>query len=224
MIANHIHHALEQVRDLQQKILEKQRFKGYSGRARAICGVAALAAAFVMSSPLFQPPAGFVNRAHALGWGLVALFGVMINFGALIHWFMFDPGVKRDIRRLKPTLDALPSIIVGAVFTIVFLHNNLHQYLFGTWMCLFGLANLASRHVLPKRIWLIGAYYIVCGTACLLYSSEIAFSNPWPMGIIFCIGEWAGGIILHFGDTRYLTVSDILSVFNIKETKHAQKI
>lgn len=32
MIANHIYHALEQVRDLQQKILEGQRFKGYSGR------------------------------------------------------------------------------------------------------------------------------------------------------------------------------------------------
>ncbi len=49
MIANHIHHALAQVRELQQKILEGQRFKGYSGRARAICGVAALAAAAFMS-------------------------------------------------------------------------------------------------------------------------------------------------------------------------------
>ncbi len=222
MIANHIHHALEQVRDLQQKILEKQRFKGYSGRARALCGVAALIAAFVMGSPFFDPPAGYVNRTYALGWGFVALFGVMINFGALIHWFMFDPTVKRDIRRLKPTLDALPAIIVGAVLTIIFLHNNLHHYLFGTWMCLFGLSNLASRHVLPQRIWMVGAYYILCGTICLLYSPNIAFSNPWPMGIVFFIGEWAGGIILHFGDTRHLTISDFLSIFNIKETKHAQ--
>ena len=31
MVANHIHHALDQVRELQQKILDKQRFKGYSG-------------------------------------------------------------------------------------------------------------------------------------------------------------------------------------------------
>lgn len=221
MIANHIHHALEQVRDLQQKILEKQRFKGYSGRARAICGVAALIAAFIMSSSLYDPPAGYVNRAYALSWGLVALFGVMINFGALIHWFMFDPSVNRDIRRLKPTLDALPPILVGAVLTIVLLHSNLHQYLFGTWMCLFGLANLASRHVLPKRIWMVGTYYILCGTVCLLYASETAFTNPWPMGIVFFIGEWAGGIILHFGDTRNLSLSDILSVFNITERKHA---
>lgn len=42
MIANHIHDALAQVRELQKNILDKQRFKGYSGRARAIAGSVAL--------------------------------------------------------------------------------------------------------------------------------------------------------------------------------------
>lgn len=219
MIANHIYHALEQVRDLQQKILEGQRFKGYSGRARAVCGTLALLAAFVMSSSHFPQ----TTRAHALGWGMVALIGVLLNFGALIQWFLFDPGVKRDIRRLKPTLDALPAIVVGGVLTTLMLMHGHHEYLFGIWMSLFGLANLASRHVLPKRIWMVGTYYIFCGTACLLAPMNL-FQNPWPMGIVFFVGEWVGGVILHFGDTQNISLSDLIHDFIIKEDKHVQQI
>ena len=219
MIANHVHHALAQVRELQQKILENQRFKGYSGRARAICGSLALLAALVMNSSYYPHAA----RAHVIGWGIVALIGILLNFGALIHWFLFDPKVKRDIRKLKPTLEALPAIIVGAVMTVTMLGNGLPQYLLGIWMSLFGLANLASRHVLPKRIWMVGAYYIVCGSIFLLFPN-ISFPNSLPMGIVFFIGEWAGGIILHFGDTRNLSLANILSIFNSKESKHVQQI
>jgi hypothetical protein len=219
MIANHIHHALAQVRELQQKILENQRFKGYSGRARAICGTVALLAAFIMSSSYFPQTA----RAHVLGWGMVALFGILLNFGALIHWFLFDPRVKRNIRKLKPTLDALPAILVGGVMTFTFLWHGLPQYLLGIWMSLFGLGNLASRHVLPKRIWMVGVYYILCGSICLVFPN-ISFPNPWPIGIVFFIGEWAGGIILHFDDTQNLTPGNILSIFNSKENKHVQQI
>lgn len=218
MIANHIHHALDQVRELQQKILENQRFKGYSGRARAICGTAAIVAAIVMSSQFYPQTAA----AHALGWGMVALFGVLLNFGALVHWFLFDPRVKRDIRKLKPTLDALPAILTGGVLTWVMLNTGQHQYLFGIWMSLFGLANLASRHVLPRRIWMVGCYYLIAGAVYLMLN-DVSFLNPWPMAIVFFIGEWAGGVILHFGDRR-VTISDIVSIFFLKEERHVNQI
>lgn len=218
MIANHIHHALAQVREIQQKILENQRFKGYSGRARAIGGTIALFAAFIMSSPFYPHTA----RVHVIGWGIVALLGILLNFGALIHWFLFDPKVKRDIRKLKPTLDALPAFLVGAVMTVAMLANGLPQYLFGIWMSLFGLANLASRHVLPKRIWLVGTYYLICGSIFLLFPN-ISFPNPWPIGIVFFIGEWAGGVVLHFGDQTNLSPGTIISIFKGKESKHAQQ-
>ena len=200
MIANHVHHALAQVRELQSKILERQRFNGYSGRARAICGTAALAAATIMSSSHYPD----ATEAHALGWGTVALFGVLLNFGALIHWFLFDPRVKRNIRKLKPTLDALPPIMVGGILTFVLLSNGLHHYLFGTWMCLFGLANLASRHVLPRRIWMVGTYYIVCGAVCLLFPI-VSFTNPWAYGAGILCWRMGGR---HYPASRWHT-SDI---------------
>jgi len=193
MIARHIHHALEQVQELQQQLLEKQRFKGYSGRARAASGCVALAAAIVMSSDHFPQKASW----HAAGWGVVALFGATINFGALVYWFLFDQESKRDIRRLKPVIDAFPPLFVGAVLTFVFLLQGEHRLLPGMWMCLFGLANLASRHVLPRAIFFVGLFYIFSGAAYLLCPST-SFTDPWPMGIVFFIGEWSAGWILHY--------------------------
>lgn len=205
MIASHIHHALAQVQELQQKILEKQRFKGYSGRARAICGTLALIAGLVMSTRFF--PKTVV--AHAAGWGLVFCISMLLNFGAVLYWFLFDPASKREMRRLKPVLDVVPPLFIGGLLTLLFLREEIPQYLFGMWMCLFGLANLATRHVLPRAIWVIGFYYLVCGTFFLL-TVPVSFLNPWPMAIVFFIGEWCGGIILHFDEGEQFSLSEFL--------------
>jgi len=219
MVTSHIYHALELVRELQHKILERQRFKGYSGRARAITGTVALLAAAVMSSPYYP----HTNKAILMGWGSVFIFGFLLNYGALFHWFLFDPQVKRDLRRLKPALDAIPVLIVGGVITLVLIRHNEFDLLTGTWMSLFGLANLSSRHSLPPKIWIVGLFYIVAGTFVLLWPG-IYFTNPWPIGIVFFLGEWSGGFILHFDGPAELSLNNILRVFlNLKETPHAQQ-
>ena len=90
-----LHDAVRQVRELQQAILEKQRFKGYSGRARALAGSGALAAAIVLGSGW-----GAVQKpvVHLLGWGLVFAQAMVLNYGALVYWFWHDPEVGRDVR------------------------------------------------------------------------------------------------------------------------------
>ena len=49
MIANHIHDALGQVRRLQELVLDRHMFRGYSGKARLACGAMTLLAAMAMS-------------------------------------------------------------------------------------------------------------------------------------------------------------------------------
>ena len=211
MLVGHIRYALVQVQELQQKILEKQRFKGYSGRARAIAGTIAFLAAAILASPYY--PRTVV--AHILGWGIVFMLALILNFGAMLYWFLFDPAAKRDFRRLKPIIDAFPPLFVGAVLTYTMIRHGSHQYLFGIWMCLFGLTNLAMRHVLPRRIWLLGLSYILCGAICLVI--PVSFLNPWPMGITFLIGEWAAGFILHFDDMASASFKSFL-----KEGTHVE--
>lgn len=219
MIYDQIQHAISQVRDLQQSMIDKQRFKGYSGRARAISGTLALLMAFIMSLPSFPQTA----TSHVAGWGLIFLIGLLLNFGVLVHWFLFDPKVQRDIRRLKPVMDAFPPLFVGVALTVSMIMVGEYRFLIGIWMALFGLANLSTRHALPKKIWMIGVFYITCGLMALL-SPTIAITNPWPVGIVFFIGEWAGGIVLHFDDTSAISIKSILEDFlKVKESRHVHQ-
>jgi len=192
MLSEHIHQALHQVRELQANILEKQRFKGYSGWARAIAGTIAFGSTIVMSMSFYPST---VN-AHLCGWLSILLFGLGLNYGSLIHWFLFDATVKRDARRLKPVIDGMPPLLVGGFLSLAMIQSEQYHYLFGIWFAMFGLANLASRHVLPKSIGWVGLFYVICGAVFILVP-EILFLNPLPAGIVLLIGEWGGGGIIH---------------------------
>ena len=192
MISRQVHHALRQVRELKLRVLNAERFTGYSGRCRAVGGTIALVAAAVMSASWFPRTTG----AHLAGWCSVLALSVLANYSAVLHWFLFHPEVKRDPRRLMPTVDALPSLAVGGLLSLFLIRNGQYDALFGTWMCLYGLTNLSTRRVLPKALWPLGFFYIGSGALCL-FLPGLSFTDPWPMGLVFGLGEWAGGLIFH---------------------------
>lgn len=192
MIANHIHDAMDQVRRMQELVLAKQRFKGYSGKARIAGGLAVLLAAYVMNLPRF--PAD--PLLHLAGWVAVLAIGMLLNYGGLALWFLKDPAVGRDWLQLKPAADALPALAMGAVFSLAIVLRGRFDLLFGTWMCLYGLVHVAYRQSLPRANYVVGLFYMLCGSYCLL-SPCCSFLNPWPMGLVFGLGEIAGGIVLY---------------------------
>jgi hypothetical protein len=191
MIANHIHDALAQVRTLQEFIIERNLFKGYSGAARVTSGAVALAGAAVLG----LAPVPRTAMAHLAGWGIVLGVGIAVNYAALIWWFLFDPEVRRNPLMLKPALDAIPALAVGAAFTLALILHGQFDLLFGAWMCLYGLAQVAYRHSLPKGVYATGWFYLVCGAACL-FAPGVRFLDPWPMGLVFFAGETSAGCAL----------------------------
>lgn len=191
MIANHIHDALAQVRTLKELIIERNQFKGYSGRARLLAGLAALGGTLVLGSNRVPCDPWF----HLAGWGVVLAVGVAVNYVALLYWFLFDREVRRNPLMLKPAMDALPALAVGAVISLALVLKGEFNLLFGAWMCLYGLAQMAYRNSLPAGIYWIGLFYLLAGTACLLWPG-ISFVEPWPMGAVFVTGEFAGGAVL----------------------------
>ena len=197
MSPNPIQEALDQVRQLQQTIMERIRFHGFSGPTRAISGTVALAMAVLMSSPGYPQTA----RAHLVGWAIVLAIALALNGGALLYWFMHDTHTRHHPGRLRPVLDVIPPLFVGGVLTVALLLRQQLDLLFGIWMLMFGLTNLVSRHVLPRAINGVGLFYIVAGTAWLL-TPGLRFMQPWTMGIVFFAGEWAGGLILYMDHKR----------------------
>lgn len=191
MIANHIHDALAQVKQMQEMILDKRLFKGYSGTARILAGSVALAGAVVLSSPRV-PPSPLI---HLAGWGVVLLIALALNYGALMWWFLFDPKVRGNLSMLKPAVDAVPPLAVGAGLSLAAIVRQDYGLLFGIWMCCYGLVHCAHRHNLPRGIYFTGLGYLTAGAFCLVVPA-VTFLNPWPMGIVFFVGELAGGLIL----------------------------
>lgn len=214
MFAEHIREALSQVRQVQHAVLERQLFRGYSGIARMLSGTAALATAAVMTTR-FYPQS---NKAFILGWGGIFVAASLMNLSALLYWFLNDEHVGRHPRRLKPLLDSIPPLAVGGIITFDYIVTSNFQPLYGIWMCMFGLCNLASRYVLPRSISLVGLFYLLCGMIWLL-TPHASFSNPWPMGIVFFAGEWAGGLILHFDKRRYL---ELVRYTNEEDVPHEE--
>jgi hypothetical protein len=191
----HVHEALAQVRAMHQVMIEKQRFKGYSGRARAVCGCLALLAALGLARiPDARP------RFVVLTWLGLAAVSIAINFGAVVGWFLRSPAADRHALRLKPLIELFPALLVGAALTLAFVRAGAYGWLPPLWMLVFGLANLGSRHVLATGVTWVGWFYIACGSALLLAEPGRALGNPWPMGLTFFVGEWLGGLVLHFDE------------------------
>ncbi len=193
MIASHIHDALAQVRKLQELILEKRNFRGYSGTARMMGGVAAIVGTLILASNTIIPKAPLFQLA---GWSVILVVALALNYGALACWFFFDSEARRELLKLMPALDAMPALAIGAVLSLAVILQEQYQLLFGIWMCLYGLVHVVYRQSLPKANYVVGVFYMLSGSYCLL-DPRISFVNPWPMGLVFFIGEVSGGYILY---------------------------
>lgn len=194
-----LHDALGTVRVLRRSLLEKQRFKGWSGPTRLFSGAVALLASLFLHMKWIAHD----NFSTTMVWGAVFLGAMFLNLGALVYWFFRDESVDRDPQRLRPILDVIPPLAVGALFTFVLIWSRNFDPLYGAWMCMFGLTNLASRYVLPPAISLVGVFYILSGALCLLLPGIGFTETPLAMGLVFCIGECTGGAILYLDDRRY---------------------
>lgn len=154
------------------------------------CGALALMASAILASK--RIPAE--NTAHLIGWSIVLLLAIIINYGAVAWWFVSHEEVRRNPAMLKPALDALPALAAGALLTLALISSRQFNLLFGTWMLMYGLAQTTYRSALPRGVYWTGLVYMACGA--MLIVRPLPFTTPWPMGVIFFLGEMAGGICL----------------------------
>lgn len=189
MLVPNVHRAIENIREIKQRIIDRQLFRGYSGRARIAGGFLAVLAAAVLSHSSFPSDA----QKHLFVWGILCIIAFSVNLGGLLFWYISRPAQARSLDDLHPVIDVVPPLIVGGLISLAIIEFGALDILFGVWMCLYGLMNVASRHTLPRSTWHLGWYYILCGGIYLLVWPERTILNPWPMAAVFFIGECIGG-------------------------------
>jgi hypothetical protein len=182
---------LKKIGALSDNIRQRRRFEGYAGWPRMISGAVALAGACILHVFFKQGS----ELTHLIGWGIVLTIALALNYGHLAWWFFGHEEIRHRPAALKPALDALPPLAAGAIISAALIMHQQFNLLMGVWILMYGLAQTTYQGKLPKGVYFTGLVYMACGVMLLLFSAT-PFTNPWPMGLIFFIGELAGGLCL----------------------------
>jgi hypothetical protein len=190
--------ALLQIAEIRQQMAKGDVFRGYRAAPVAFSGVVALAAAAIQ--PLVVPDPESQFALYLALWIAAAAFSV----AALALEMTWRLNLVREwthfvVARLAVE-QFLPSLIAGAlVTTAVARYLPEHAALLpGLWQIFFGLGIFASARLLPKAIFLIGAFYFVCGVIVLLLSAVGGALSPWSMGVPFAFGQLLAAAILYW--------------------------
>lgn len=190
----HIHQVLQDVSEIRRRLVSSGYFFGYSPTARFAGGAAALLGAALLS----MLPAAYSPWTHFIGWGVVFAVAAPINYIALFSRHRF----ARDQLCREAVLDPLLLILTGGAATAALAYEGAFGLLFALWMVFFGFANVAAKRNFSREVALVGYYYVAAGWVFLLVPLFHTFTNPWPMGIVFFVGESAGAYAFYLHNEK----------------------
>ncbi len=190
--------ALVQIAEIRQQMAEGDVSRSYRSAPVAFSGAVALVAALVQPLVVADP------AQHVELYLVLWISAAGLSMSAVAIEMTWRLNLVRDrthfvVARLAVE-QFLPPIMAGALVTTVIArylpeHSSL---LPGLWLLFFGLGIFASARLLPKPIFLIGAFYFVCGVVVLLLSGGSFSLSPWCMGLPFGVGQLMAAGILYW--------------------------
>jgi hypothetical protein len=180
--------ALVDIAAMRDQVARNCEFQGFGPTTLAITGTLAFAVAALQPQFLHDPlthPALFVT----VWFGVAALSLLLIGSEALrrskrVHGSM-------ALSMLKTAAEHFcPAIVAGGLLTMVLLQTAPKEswMLPGLWQLLFCLGAFATARILPRPMFLVGVWYLVCGLTCLKVGQFYPLS-AWSMGIPFGVGQ-----------------------------------
>jgi hypothetical protein len=101
---------------------------------------------------------------------------------------------------LKTTIENFsPAIVTGGLLTVVLLRTAPQSswMLPGLWQLVFSLGAFAMARILPRPMFLVGLWYLICGLACLQIGQASPLSG-WYMAVPFGVGQLLVSAILYW--------------------------
>lgn len=190
--------ALRQISDIRQQMAQSEVFRGYRSITVGFSGIAGLSAAAIQRHWVASP-AVELGRYLSLWLGIAA--ASLLVAGIEICWRArrAGPGLARE-HTLLAIEQFLPCVVVGALLTLCIYRGAPHVswMLPGLWSLVFGLGIFASNRLLPRPVFWVGSYYILCGCGCLLWGRGDNVLSPWQMGISFGGGQLLSAAVLYW--------------------------
>jgi hypothetical protein len=189
--------ALAQVSEIREQLARTEVFRGYRSLTVAFSGCVGLAAAAIQAVWLPQP-------SEQLGAYLALWIGAAVINVIIVGAEMWNRArqARTELAR-RTTIFAveqfLPSIVAGGLLTLVIANSAPESawMLPGLWAVLFSLGIFASCRLLPRPVFIVGAWYLAVGVIGLALGQGSAALSPWIMGIAFGGGQLLAALILH---------------------------
>jgi len=199
--------ALAEIATIRHHMARGMEFRGYGPAALAATGLMALAAAGIQAIMLVDPLAE-LPRYLALWLATAAAAATLIGTEAIARTRRLHSGLAPEMLAAAAE-QFLPAAAAGILLTAVLVRfaAEASWMLPGLWQLVFSLGVFASLRFLPRRIFVAGVWYLLCGLACLAVGREGPALSPWAMGIPFGVGQLLLAIVLrsktwdHHGET-----------------------
>lgn len=194
----HLNEALADISHIREQIARTEVFRGYRSLSVAASAALALAAA-LLQAVLLPRPLDHPQTYVAL-WTTAAAMSLLIAGSEMwIRARRARSAASRQLTRMAAE-QFLPCVVAGAVLTQVIVNRASDSLwlLPGLWAMLFGLGILASYRLLPRQVFWVGVYYLVCGAAWLRVDEPARALSPWSMGLTFGAGQLVAAAILYW--------------------------
>jgi hypothetical protein len=191
--------ALADLNAIRVQVARGTQFRGYGPTSIAATGALALTVA--MAQSLFLNGAQRHIATFLALWISTAVVAVAASaWETFSRTQRFHVGVSREM--LQSAIEQfLPPLVVGVLLTAVLTQAAPDEVwmLPGLWEIAFSLGVFASVRFLPRSVFAVGLWYLICGLTCLAVESGPRVLSPWEMGIPFGIGQLLVAAVLKYG-------------------------
>ena len=194
-----IERALAQIQEIHGHLAKSEVYRGYRSVPMAFTGMIGLLASVAQPYVLGDSPTG---GAFLQFWATICVANVLIVTADMV-WDYHLHLAPRDQRMTRQVVGQfIPSLVAGAVITLVFTRGHEVELLPGLWALVFSLGAFASRPYLPRGIGWVALYYLVCGCVLLGLAQGGASLAPWSMGASFGLGQLFLALVLYWNLER----------------------
>ncbi len=183
-----IERALADIAEVRDRLAGAQRFKGYSAIAAGLSGGFALAAGVVQALLIGTPHTGQDGRTYFAIWFVCCAASIVVNYGAIAHWFVNDASARDRWHTRTVGLSILPSIVLGAAFSLALVQADLIKFLPGVWFACYGVGLFASRLTVPRGVLPVAGAFVAAGIV-LLFSPAPVSLQWWVNALGFGAGQ-----------------------------------
>ncbi len=187
--------AMLDIAEVRERLAMTQRFRGYSGVAAAASGCLAIVAGVVQALIAPMPATAYEDRLYAAIWLGCGGASLIVNYGAIAHWFVSDASARDRWQTRTVGLSILPALALGAAITMALIAHRSFGALPGIWCGCYGVGLFASRTMVPRPVVAIAALFLLIGVALLFAPVSVALAW-WVLPIAFGLGQIAIGIFV----------------------------